>query len=175
MTNERKTGILMILAGTALLAALCALALQLLRPVQKTAYIRTQKLFQEFAMTKELQARLQNKEQARKTILQEYELQIARFTTNTRLSPAQKDSLAQLQEAFQAKREELASDHRSDTEEYDQQIWTQLNQYIQEYGKEKGIGVILGADGSGTLMYAPESMDETERVIEFANQQYQGK
>jgi outer membrane protein len=54
-------------------------------------------------------------------------------------------------------------------------IWTQLNQYITEYGKTKDYEYILGANGSGSLMYADSTLNITEEVTAFANKKYSGK
>jgi outer membrane protein len=58
---------------------------------------------------------------------------------------------------------------------YNSQIWTRLNQYIKEYGNEKGIDLILGANGEGTIMHGKEDMNISEAVVTYANTKYNGK
>jgi outer membrane protein len=49
---------------------------------------------------------------------------------------------------------------------------TKLNVCIKEYGKKKGYLVILGANESGNVIYADETIDITKEVIEEANKQF---
>jgi outer membrane protein len=59
--------------------------------------------------------------------------------------------------------------------EYQEQIWKQLNQYIREYGEQNGYSFIHGAMGNGNLMYAAESKDLTKDILAFCNKRYAGK
>lgn len=59
--------------------------------------------------------------------------------------------------------------------ELEQQIWTQLNHFLQEFGDLDNYQVILGAKGDGTIIYANNIKDVTDEVIEFVNDKYYGK
>ncbi|MFY7669748.1 OmpH family outer membrane protein [Tenacibaculum sp. MEBiC06402] len=56
-----------------------------------------------------------------------------------------------------------------------QTVINDINDFIKEYGKDKGYKVIFGANGSGTIMYAEESSDLTEEVLEALNLEFDGK
>lgn len=47
-----------------------------------------------------------------------------------------------------------------------------INEYIKEYGKENDYTIIFGASGSGNIMYATESSDLTEKVLEGLNKEF---
>lgn len=47
-----------------------------------------------------------------------------------------------------------------------------INEFVKEYGKEKGYDFILGANGSGNIMYAKEGLNITLEVLEGLNRQY---
>ena len=49
-----------------------------------------------------------------------------------------------------------------------------LNDVILDYGKENECDYILGADGSGSLMYAKDSDDITKDVLVYINNKYKG-
>ncbi|WP_272149608.1 OmpH family outer membrane protein [Tenacibaculum aiptasiae] len=56
-----------------------------------------------------------------------------------------------------------------------QTVVNDINDYVKEYGKEKGYKIIFGASGSGNVMYADESSDLTAVVLEGLNKEFQGK
>ncbi|CAL2064881.1 OmpH family outer membrane protein [Tenacibaculum sp. 190524A05c] len=56
-----------------------------------------------------------------------------------------------------------------------QTVINDINDFIKEYGKDKGYKVIFGANGSGTIMYAEESSDLTEEVLTALNLEFEGK
>jgi outer membrane protein len=49
-----------------------------------------------------------------------------------------------------------------------------MSQYINDYGKKNNYDLILGADGSGTLMYSKAKYDISEEIIIFINNKYKG-
>ncbi|HEY4798223.1 MAG TPA: OmpH family outer membrane protein, partial [Bacteroidia bacterium] len=61
------------------------------------------------------------------------------------------------------------------THNYNQQILSQMNQYVQDYGKENGFTYIFGNDNNGSLMYAQDAQNVTKEVIKYLNQHYAGK
>ena len=70
---------------------------------------------------------------------------------------------------------QIAAKERAEqlAEKYENQIWSQINQYIKEYGQENNFKVIFGAIGDGSVMYADESTDYTEKVLNFINSKYE--
>ncbi len=58
--------------------------------------------------------------------------------------------------------------------EYNQQIWKRLNQYAEEFSKEKQIDLLFGATGNGTLLHANAGIDLTDELISFSNKRYNG-
>lgn len=56
-----------------------------------------------------------------------------------------------------------------------QTVINDINDYIKEYGKEKGYKIIFGASGSGNIMYASESADLTQDVLKGLNAEFEGE
>ncbi|PQJ80300.1 OmpH family outer membrane protein [Polaribacter porphyrae] len=56
-----------------------------------------------------------------------------------------------------------------------QTVINDINDFVKEYGKRKGYKIIFGASGSGNIMYARESSDLTELVLEGLNKEFEGK
>lgn len=65
---------------------------------------------------------------------------------------------------------------RSQQEDYEmtQQVLTQVNTFIEAYGKRKGYTIILGANSSGNIVYAEEHLDITEELQKELNESYLG-
>lgn len=56
-----------------------------------------------------------------------------------------------------------------------QTVINDINDYVKEYGKKKGHKIIFGAGGNGNIMYADESTDLTEKILEGLNREFEGK
>lgn len=56
-----------------------------------------------------------------------------------------------------------------------QTVINDINDYVKEYGKQNGYRIIFGAKGGGNIMYAKETADLTQTILNGLNAQYQGK
>src|SRR5690606_31481631 len=78
-------------------------------------------------------------------------------------------------EIYNIKRQQFDQMNAEQAEEYDKQIYSQINQYIEDYGKDHNYLYILGANGSGSILYAKERHDLTQELINYINEKYAGK
>jgi outer membrane protein len=129
---------------------------------RKAAFIVNQRVFSEFLGKKELEKKLND-------LRTRNNKSVDSLTTLIRLSNNQM-AVGTYQEGIdniKLMEEQLSSQFTAD-------IWKQINQWVNEYGKQKGYDFILGAAGNGSLMYANQANDITEEVIVFLNKKYQG-
>lgn len=56
-----------------------------------------------------------------------------------------------------------------------QTVVNDINDYVKEYGKKKGYKIIFGASGSGNIMYADQTADITEKILEGLNKDFERK
>ncbi len=56
-----------------------------------------------------------------------------------------------------------------------QTVINDINDYVKEFGKNNGYRIILGASGSGNIMYASDQADLTQEVLEGLNKEFDGK
>jgi len=76
---------------------------------------------------------------------------------------------------YDQKRQRFEEDNSALSKQFDTEILSQLNQYIQDYGDEQGYSFILGNQGDGTIMQAKDSKNLTDEIIAYANQRYNDK
>lgn len=176
LTMKNKN-IILILCSFLLGAVLVFSLSYLLNKKDRIAYVNLSKLYNEFEMKKELESKLMNVQQARKTIIDSMGLSLDQLAMKVQTMKSDDP----LRVDFERRREELAykqqdfeQDNQALTEQYTNQIWKQINQYVQEYAKTNNYDFILGGDGSGVLMYGNDSKNITDEVKNYINQQYKG-
>lgn len=54
-----------------------------------------------------------------------------------------------------------------------QKIWERLNPLLEQYGKEKKLYLLIGANGAGTLLYGDKKADRTEELLQYLNNKYE--
>ncbi|MCK6648971.1 MAG: OmpH family outer membrane protein [Bacteroidia bacterium] len=145
----------------------------------KVAYIKNAELYNEFSLKKELENKLIKVKNQRKAILDSLYLPLKILSNELEVNGKNISSQSvlnfnKMKEVYLNKQKEFEEDNLRLTDEYSQQIWKQINQYVSDYGKEHGYSMIYGASGDGTLMYADEKYDITKDLILFVNEKYQG-
>jgi outer membrane protein len=53
-----------------------------------------------------------------------------------------------------------------------QNVINVINEFIMEYGKESGYKFVLGANGTGNVLYADEAINLTKEVLDKLNKEY---
>lgn len=144
---------------------------------KKTAYVELAKVYNDFQMKKELEAKLNNIEQARKTILDSLKISLNALSMEIK-SEKDKEAIQKFQikkSEYLAKQQNFENDNQATTKRYSDQIWQQINQYVKDYGIQNKYSTIFGADGSGNLLYADEKMDITNEISKYINDRYNGQ
>ena len=148
-----------------------------LRDVPKTAYINSITLYNNFEMKQEYEKKLAATVNTRKWILDSLMMDLKVY--NEQIKSGKADELkigrfALLKQSYLEREKTFTEDNEKLKEEYNQAIWTQLNQYIKEFGQEHGYDYIFGADGSGNIMFASEAVEITKGIEQYANARYKG-
>ena len=139
---------------------------------EEVAYVDMQYLFNEFDATKEYKVELDGLARRHKSILDSVRLNVIGLT-NAR---GEYDSLViQHRNYFLRIQEEFSNAKMDKANELDSKIWSQINQYVVDYGKTKSYKIILGAGTDGNVMYAQEQVNVSKEVLEFMNKKYSGE
>jgi outer membrane protein len=146
---------------------------------ERNAWVNLNKVYGEFGLKKDLENKLKVVETARKKILDSLELNLKILATQLQ---AIKDKREEHVYEFQLKKQEyllkkqqLEEDNTQLQSEFNEQILTQMNQYVKDFGISKNYSIILGANGSGAVMYAKDNIEITEEVLAFINKKYKGE
>lgn len=145
----------------------------------KLAWVNITEIYNEFHYKKELEKKLTETQQARKKVLDSLELDLKMLSREIQSEGGKsKDKISLFEvkrENYLGKKDQLDEDNAVLERQYNEQILNQLNQYLKDYGKEKGLRYIFGTSGTGSLMYAEEADEITKDVIVYINEKYKGK
>lgn len=145
----------------------------------KVAYVELGKVFNEFEMKQELEKDLEKDISFKQSILDSlmFELQQMNTLLQSKESPDKEEILKfqRLQQYYMDQKQVVDDYAAAQTEKFDQQILTQMQTYIDDFGKQNGYKIILGSNNNGVVLYGNELSDITTPVIEFINLSYQGK
>jgi outer membrane protein len=176
MKNKTLWIVIIAIAVISLFGAITSLYL-VVKP-HKTGYIEITKLYNSFTYKKELESEYKNIEAKRKNILDSLRLNLDLFVKQNQNNSKNTEIIKKyeiLKEQYQLKEQQFSEDNRALSDKYNQQIINQMNQYVQDFGKEYGYTYIFGANSNGTLMYAKDAENISDKVLEFINAKYQGK
>ena len=167
-----------VIIGIILTGIFSAFAYYIKTAIPKTAYIDVKKVYNEFVLKKELESKLTNVQQTRKTIIDSLELQLKILSKQleilTKRDEQKENVFTEKREEYLVKKKQFDEDNQAMTQQYSDQIMKQLNQYVQDYGKANSYTYIYGADGNGSMMYADDKHNITDEVIKFINEKYKG-
>lgn len=171
-----KKSLILLIAGIVLIGFVASY-FAMINNVPKLAYVELETLYNDFPMKKELEAKLTNVQQARKNILDSLKIQLNAMSISIK-SEKEVDAIRNFQikkQEYLAKQENFEHDNQATTQAYSAQIWKQINQYVKDYGKQNSYTLLVGTDGSGTLLYADEKKNITTEVSTYINERYSGE
>lgn len=142
-------------------------------------WVNVQKVYDEFDYKKELEAKLLKTQEARKAIIDSSEFELKVLSREIKMANGKDKNKISLFETKRARyyetKEAFENDNANMQKQYNEQILTQINQYMKDFGLKKKYKYILGAKGDGDLMYAEDGEDITVEAILFINEKYKGK
>lgn len=146
-----------------------------LRSAKKIAYVNTTQLHESFTLKKELEEKYSKVQLARQNLLDSIKFRIQYLSVKgAALSEQEKLQVNDLQRSYLYKEKEFSDENAATAQQYSDQIWKQINQYINDYGRKHGYDLILGATGEGNIMFARPEDDITKNVSEYINNRYAG-
>ncbi len=173
----KRQPILIILLSFIILICLAVIS-YLMFSKKEICYIKLPEVYAEFDMKKELEADYITLANKRQFLLDSLKVQLDVLGKQIDPNKTNIDLHSHYQTQFQAYQKQVNVIQQSNQDinsQYTDQIWTQINQYTDEYRLEHKIDIILGADGNGAVMSGAKELDITNSLIEYINKKYSGK
>lgn len=147
-------------------------------PSGKTVYVNVDRVFNEFDMKKELILELEESNRKTQVVIDSmaFALQKEADELNKLENPPQERLAAyeQRRDGYFKHKERAEESLKDLVARYDEQVISRLNGYIESFGRENEVDMILG-NANNVLLYARSSMDVTDDLIAYVNLKYQGK
>ncbi len=148
----------------------------------RIAYVDINQLYAGFEMKKELEEKLISVKNERQKILDSLKMNLnisARKLTQLGLNPRDTadnrvKKMFNKGELLYKKEEAFSSLNEQITQQYNDQILSQLSLYVIDYGKVNGYHFIFGLTDNGNIMYAKESENISKEVLDYINSRYMG-
>lgn len=102
--------------------------------------------------------------------LQVYQDNVSSYST--RKKKAEEERLAMLENNLRKYTTVIQDKAREKETEATEAVLKQINSFIINYSEQQGYDIVLGADGSGVLLYGKEAWDITEEIIRELNNNY---
>jgi outer membrane protein len=148
---------------------------------EKTAYVDTTKLIQEYKEMKDVEANFSTKSDSVKSQLDsiarvfQQEVQAYQQEMNS-MSQAERQEkeqeLMQKQQTIQQQQQMMGNQLRSESDAVIDSIVNKVKDYVKVYGEENDYTYIFGSNESANIMYAEEGLDITEVILEKLNEGY---
>jgi outer membrane protein len=146
---------------------------------KKIAVVSTMDLFTGFDYTKKLDEKFSEIKAIRQSKLDSIELELGNFQREwpdlSKMPPPKQNEYNFLLKLYRKNQTEFQEDNQQLEKKYQEQIWSQLNEYCRQFGEKEKYDLILGANGQGSVMYAKESVDITKDLITYCNEKHKGK
>lgn len=150
---------------------------------EKTAYVDTTKLVQEYnemqdveekfnLRSDEVRRELDSVARAFQEEVQEYQGQMEGMSQAQRQEREQE--LMQKQQQLQQEQQTRGGELRSQSDAAIDSIVEKVKIYVEEYGEENGYTYIFGSNESASIMYAKDGLDITDEILEKLNAEYGG-
>ena len=145
----------------------------------KSGYIIISEVYSKFELKKELEHKFIATKASRQKVLDSlgFNLRLLIKKIDAEKVKDKKD-----EEIYNMKREEyyrrkqvMDEDNNALSKQYDGEIFTQMNQYVRDFGKEFHYQYIFGNDGNGSLMHGDDALNLTNDIVKYINLKYNGK
>tara|TARA_B100000508_G_scaffold141096_1_gene146801 strand:- start:22144 stop:22668 length:525 start_codon:yes stop_codon:yes gene_type:complete len=165
---------------TALISSIFFLALSCGKAKERNnvVFVHNQKVIDNFQMTKDLMRGLEEEKEIlikeRKSIEEQLK-KLSRDLSNQNIDSEEQSRRLQSAYNVSAQKIQEIDDNLFRLESQVQtQVTKRLDGYIKSFAEEKQIDFIMGANGSGSLLYGNPESDITEELITYANNKYEG-
>lgn len=145
---------------------------------EKTGYVNLQEVFQQFHGKIELEKRIQQSEWSTQLYLDSMNLHLEVLVGLQEKEKRNKrvgEEIVKVQKQIAHVQQQAYEINTKRSNDYTQQIWNQINQYVSDFGAENSFDYIFGAEGGGSVMYGKKEKDLTTQIVDYINTKYNGQ
>lgn len=137
---------------------------------KKIAVVDAVKLFNGYKMKQELEAKagvqLQYLTKVTDSIKQV-------LTLKSKEGKTPEPAVKELYKSYIEARANLEQAYQQSNATINEEVWKRLNPAIDEYGRNRDLRLIIGANGRGSVLYNDDFYDRTNDIIDFVNDKYE--
>lgn len=150
---------------------------------QKTAYVDTTVLIQEYKEMKDVEAEFTSKSdsvrQQLDSVARAFQQEVQEYQQNQgSLSAAQRETkeqeLRQKQQMLQQQQQMQSNRLRQESQQAMDSLVSKVKDFVKGYGEENNYTYIFGSNESANIMYAQEGLDITQDILAELNEEYSG-
>jgi outer membrane protein len=182
---KSRTQIGRIILWAVAVAGLVIGILNLLRPAgPRIAFVRTREMVYQYSGMQEAQNRYKSKQAGWEHEIDSLETEFRLRVDTLRISAAllrpeqleaRKRELALQRSSLDERRNDLESQASKEDMELTQGVLSQVNSFIEGYGKDHGYDIIVGTTTTGNVLYGADALDVTEDVLNQLNKRHVAK
>jgi outer membrane protein len=137
----------------------------------RIATIDYKKAFNEFKLKKSLERKFEGTKFQRQKVLDSLKLELTKISNGSiPMSEAEKRSVMEAgRKEYMQLEENYMRDNQNEGALYEKQVFTQLKQFVKEFGQREAYSLILGDDQELNPLYTESANDVTTAFIEYMN------
>jgi len=147
----------------------------------KIAYINVEDLMKDYdatnALEEKLKARQEEMTKELDSIGAPFQLKVQEYYQNANKMSAQKraeaeQALQQEQQILQARQQQAGQALQLENQTLSEALTKKVDSFVADYAKAKGIQLVFGTSGNGTVMYGDDKLNVTSDILEILNENY---
>ena len=147
----------------------------------KIAYIDVEELMKEYEGSKALEVTLKAKQEQMAKELDSigapFQQKVQAYYENAQKMSAAKraeteQALQQENQMLQARQQQASQQLQLENQINSEAITKKVDSFVSIYAAEKGLGLVLGTSGNGTVMYGDDTLNITQQILEILNNEY---
>lgn len=145
---------------------------------EKTAYVDTSRLVQEYSEMKDVESDFTVKSEKIKkeldSVAQSFQAEVKEYQENmSTLSNSEKketeSKLMKKQQMLQQQQQMVSNQLRSESDAAIDSLVTKVKGFVKDFGKDHGYTYIFGSNESANIMYAKDGLDITQEILDKLN------
>ncbi|MEQ9229304.1 MAG: OmpH family outer membrane protein [Cyclobacteriaceae bacterium] len=145
--------------------------------VPSIAYVNTNELYENFELQKKRSSEFEKWRKLKQVKVDSLESVVNGFLYGNSEQGSMnisENQVVMLAAQYKQEQTSLSQESQEILVRYNEEIWSQLNQFTQDYAKDNGYDLVLGANGMGSIMHAQSYLNITDQVTKFCNDRYKG-